>query len=362
MGKSGSLLKEVKMDKELVRKILEAAVMAPSGDNVQPWDFKISENFTQIDLYNLPEKDNSYYNYQQSASYIAHGAVIENIKIAGKHLGCLIDYQLFPDTENDNYIAKITLSSADAQPDPYYKAIFERCTNRFQYKREEVGDEALNALSNTVKNIDTAHVSLVTDNNKIKLLANELKVNDQIVFERKDIHQFLFDKIRWNQKQIEETRDGMPVGVLGLSFIEQLSFPLMRFWGYVKIANVFGLSKIIALKCWWGCANASILGMVTIQGNDKVAFVEGGRAVQRLWLEATQQGFSLQPIIGLTLLINRFKQDSLDSFSVKHTQIVGRAVLKLPELFVVNKTDTLVMGFRVGRGVGGVVRTVRKQV
>jgi len=35
---------------------------------------------------------------------------------------------------------------------------------------------------------------------------------------------------------------------LGLSFIEKLSFPLQCFWGYVKVANVFGLSKIIAIK------------------------------------------------------------------------------------------------------------------
>jgi len=223
-----------------------------------------------------------------------------------------------------------------------------------------VSDAVINALSSTVKNIDTAQVSLVTDKDKVKQLANELKVNDQIVFERKDIHQFLFDKIRWNQKQIEETRDGMPVGVLGLSFVEKLSFPLMRFWGYVKIANVFGLSKIIALKCWWGCVNASILGMVTIQGNDKVAFVEGGRAVQRLWLEATKQGLALQPIIGLTLLINRLQQGSLDAFSAKHTQFVKCAAERLPELFAVKKSDTLIMGFRVGVYKGKLDRTMRK--
>ena len=346
----GLPFKEVKMDRELVKKILEAAVMAPSGDNVQPWEFRVSENFTRIELYNLPEKDNSYYNYQQSASYIAHGAVIENIKIAGKHLGCHIDYQLFPDTENDNYIAKITLSPTDAQPDPYYTAIFERCTNRFQYKREQVSAAVLNALSSTVKNIDTAQVSLVTDKDKVKQLANELKVNDQIVFERKDIHQFLFDKIRWNQKQIEETRDGMPVGVLGLSFIEKLSFPLMRFWWYVKVANIFGLSRIIALKCWWGCANASILGMVTMKGNDKVSFVDGGRAVQRVWLELTLRGYSMQPIIGLTLLIHRLKQNQLSDFSKKHQQLVGRASERLPTLFAVEVSDTLVMGFRMGGG------------
>ena len=349
------------MNKQLVHKILEAAVMAPSGDNVQPWDIRVSENFTQIDLYNLPDKDNSYYNYQQSASYIAHGAVIENILIAAKHLGSHVDYQLFPDAGDEDYVARISLSPAESQQDPLYTAIFERSTNRFPYKRTDISDEVLQALNDSVKYIDTAKVSLVNQKDKIKQLAKELMVNDRIVFECKDIHQFLFDKVRWNKKQIEETRDGMPVGTLGLSFIEKLAFPMMRFWWYVKAANVFGLSRIIALKCWWGCCNASLLGMITIQGKDKTAFVQGGRAAQRLWLEATKQGFALQPIIGLTLLVNRLKQNKLDDFSEQHRQFVSRAAESLPELFGVSKEDTLVMGFRAGSvEEQKIVRTLRK--
>lgn len=350
------------MDKDLVHKLLEAAVMAPSGDNVQPWDIRVSENFTQIDLYNLPDKDNSYYNYQQSASYIAHGAMIENILIAAKHLGCDADYQLFPDAGDDNYVARVSLSPADQQQEPLYTAIFERCTNRFQFTPTEVSDEVLHALEDSVKNIDTAKVSLVIQKDRIKQLAKELMVNDRIVFECKDIHQFLFDKIRWNKKQIEETRDGMPVGVMGLSFMEKLAFPLMRFWWYVNAANVFGLSRIIGLKCWWGCCNASMLGMITIHGNDKFAFVKGGRAVQRLWLEATKQGFALQPIIGLPLLINRLRKNKLDNFSDKHRQFVRRAAKTLPGLFGVDKKSTLIMGFRAGgvKGQEQIVRTLRR--
>lgn len=62
------------MNSQIIKQILEAAVRAPSGDNVQPWEFEVSKNFTQINLYNLPEMDDSYYNYNQMASYIAHGA------------------------------------------------------------------------------------------------------------------------------------------------------------------------------------------------------------------------------------------------------------------------------------------------
>jgi len=335
------------MNKALVEQILQAAVMAPSGDNVQPWDLQVSENFTVINLYNLPEKDHSIYNYQQAASYIAHGALIENILISAKHLGCHADYQLFPQADNDNHIATISLSPAEPQSDPYYEAIFKRRTNRFPYQKKAISDQSLQALKESVKNLDTCHISLVNQQDKIDQLAKELKVNDRIVFECKEIHQFLFDKIRWNQQQIEETQDGMPVDVLGLNRFEKLAFPLLRFWGYVKIANLLGLSRIIELKCWWNCKQASLLGMISVQGNDKRAFIEGGRAVQRLWLEATVQGLALQPIIGLTLLMHRLKQGQLTELSAKHQFSVKRTSEMLPKLFAVDD-DTLIMGFRLG--------------
>ena len=107
-------------------------------------------------------------------------------------------------------------------------------------------------------------------------------------------------------------------------------------------------AKIIAFKCYWNCSRASSLGMVTISGNSQSSFIEGGRAIQRVWLEITSQGLALQPIIGLTLLINRLNNNALDGFSEKHTQFVKKAADTLPELFDINKSDTMVMGFRIG--------------
>ena len=174
--------------------------MAPSGDNVQPWDFQVSENFTVIKLYNCPEKDDSYYNYQQSASYIAHGAVIENIVIAAEHSGCQTEINLFHDNENPNLIAKIHLTAASPRPTPYYEAIFKRRTNRFPYQPAHITDENIQAITDSVKNIDTCKISIVNQRDRIKDLAKILMINDQLVFEHQAINQCLFSKIRWNQQ------------------------------------------------------------------------------------------------------------------------------------------------------------------
>lgn len=351
------------MNKEMIEKILEAAVKAPSGDNVQPWRLQVSENFTWIDLYNRPEKDDSYYNFEQAASYIAHGAVLENILIASRHVGVDARYTLFPDSAQPDLVARIELTSgAPRVDDPLYPAIFKRRTNRFPYRHVDVSERAMKELADSVDHIDAVRVDLVKQQDQIKRLAKILKINDRLVFERKDIHGFLFDKIRWNKKQVEESRDGMPVGTLGLNPMEKLFFPLLRFWGMVKTANVFGLSKIIELKCWWNCRNATILGMISATGDDNATFVQGGRAMQRLWLEATRQELELQPIIGLTLLIRRYDRNALHEFSDKHRQMVERAAASLRGELGLDKTDTLIMGFRLGKGTPPAATTERRTV
>ncbi|WKJ89567.1 nitroreductase family protein [Methylomonas montana] len=350
------------MNKELINKILEAAIRAPSGDNVQPWRFQVSEDFTRIDLYNLPEKDDSYYNFEQAASYIAHGALLENILIAAGHMGIAVRYQLFPDDLEPDLVVRMDLTGALPQPDPLYHSIFNRRTNRFPFRRVDVTEQSLEKLKESVKCLDNISISLINQKDKINALAKILMVNDRLVFERKDLHGFLFDKIRWNMEQVDETRDGLPVETLGLNPIEKVFFPLMRFWRVVKIANLFGLSRIIGLKCWWNCRNASVLAMISSAGNDKFAFVQGGRAVQRLWLEATNQGLEMQPIIGLPLLIHRLIQTKVLNFGDKHRQMIERTRISLIDQSSISETETLISSFRIGYGSARTIETKRRNL
>jgi hypothetical protein len=350
------------MNKQLTDRILEAAARAPSGDNVQPWRFEVVNEFMRINVYNLPDRDHSYYNYQQTASYIAHGAVIENIVIAARHLGCETTIELFPNHANKNHIAQIDLISAIAECDPLYEAIFNRCTNRFYYEPHTIPDGDLEKLFCTVKLIDSVEGYFVYQQDTIKKLAKVLMVNDRLVFERQDVHGFLFDKVRWNREQVESTKDGMPVDTLGLSSVEKLFFPLMRFWWFVNVTNYLGLSRVVGLKFWNNCRNASLLGGITVKKADKYGFVQAGRAMQRVWLEATRQGLAFQPIIGLPLLIYRLKQHALQSFSDKHRQMVEQAEKSLTELIEIDRSETMIVGFRIGRGRSVSTKTQRKSV
>ena len=351
------------MNKQTIEKILMAAIQAPSGDNVQPWRFEISKDFSNLELFNLPERDDSYYNYQQAAAYISHGAVLENIAIAAGQLGCDAKIHLFPDNVDQNHVAHIDFQPAKSELDPLYEAIFNRVTNRFHYKSIQLSDNNRQKLIDAATQIEGVNCHVAHEPITIKELAKVLMINDQLVFEHRDIHRFLFDKIRWNQKQIDETKDGLPVDTLGLSSFEKLFFPMMRFWWFVDLANYFGLSRLIGIKCWNNFRNAALIGQITVKKTDARGFVQAGRAMQRVWLEATRQGLAFQPIIGLPLLVYRTKANALTEFSEGQRQMLIKAEDALRDLYgITTNSEYPVVGFRIGKGVPVAAKTLRKAV
>jgi nitroreductase len=119
--------------REAISKIIEAGIRAPSGDNCQPWRFEVKDN--RISIYNIPDRDNSLYSWGQRASYIAHGALIENMTIAAAHLGYAAKIKLFPESRDPNLVARLTLEQpAPPEEGALYEAIFARATNRKPYR------------------------------------------------------------------------------------------------------------------------------------------------------------------------------------------------------------------------------------
>ncbi|MEW6327824.1 MAG: nitroreductase family protein [Thermodesulfobacteriota bacterium] len=107
--------------KDIISKIVEAGTWAPSGDNCQPWRFKW--NGQKLFLFNVPERDTSLYNSRQRASFIAHGAVLENMDIAACSHGYLMRPVLFPEGEDNPLIATIEFRESPRKDDSLLSAV-----------------------------------------------------------------------------------------------------------------------------------------------------------------------------------------------------------------------------------------------
>lgn len=95
------------MVNEDIKQIINDAVLAPSGENCQPWRFVARGNV--IGIYNIPEADQSLYNFEQKGSYVAHGALLTNLEISAREHGLVPEIAVFPDEKEDNLVSRIRL-------------------------------------------------------------------------------------------------------------------------------------------------------------------------------------------------------------------------------------------------------------
>ena len=273
-----------------IQKVLEMAVRAPSGDNCQPWRLVVSP--PRVRLYNIPEKDTSLYNFDQKASLIAHGALLENLEIAASAFGLAVSVSLFPETRDPDWIAEVLFSeNQDLASDSLFDSIPGRNTNRRPFDSRPLPAELRQALQQSSEKIDGSKIYLSRDDREKQSLAVQIAQNDRLVFENPHLHRFLFDHIRFNTQEVESSRDGMDMRSFELPLMDRLAFGVLKSWQAVQLINSFGfLSKKLTKQAEKLCLSSSAIAMVTVNGDSASDFVRGGQAMERLWLEATHQG------------------------------------------------------------------------
>lgn len=315
---------------EEVKQILEHAVWAPSGDNSQPWEFVWTGDTLKI--FNLPGRDLPFYNYEQRGSYIAHGALIENIFIAASHFGLQPELQLFPGIE-DNLVAEIKFfptTKIDSELFPYIKL---RQTNRRPYDSIVLEATVLNELAQTVSNQENSKVLFITNQEQKAQVAKNLSLNERIVLETKEAHAQFFNHVVWSKEEERSKKTGLLVDGLELKPPQKFIFGLAKSWSVIRILNVLGLSKLVSSDNSKVYAQSSALGVIVCSENRPESFIEAGRILQRIWLKATKDGLSLHPVTGILFLAQRIESGNSSGLSTDQVQALNKAYAEVKRSF-----------------------------
>lgn len=345
--------------KDVIKKILEHAVNAPSGNNSQPWKFEIRGN--KIYILNVSDGDATPYNFDQKGSYIAHGALIENISIIAGKYGYEIETELFPDKNNLNIIAIITLEKRVVKEDPLFDHIMDRATNRRMYKKIPLKSEHRDDILKTEEDVvGGGKIILIEDLGEIKKLAESLALHERLIFENKMIHNIVFSSILWSEKENFEKRKGLYIKT---KFPDMPSFllPIMKIfgkWSVVKIINKIGFPGKIQKQSGESCISSSALCAILVDSEESEKFVLGGRLLQRIWLKTTRLGLSIQPMTGIPYLARRVLAGNPSGFSLEQIDLIKQANKVINEAFNKDK-KTIVMIFRVGYDTRPPVKTFK---
>lgn len=341
-----------------IRKILELAIHAPSGENCQPWRFEVKGN--QVSIFNLPERDQSPYNFDQRGSLVAHGALIENVLIASSTLGYKTKLDIFPEASNRNFVARIGFEKSNSKEDPLYHHIKTRCTNRKPYKKYFIlTPEQKSEILASADEVGEGVVKLTDDPREIGVLAKVGSMNERLVFENPHLHHFLFTHINWTEHEEMQKRLGFYIKTLELPPPAQLGFKLFRSWNVVnKLNRYIGLSKQIWKNNGKAYASSSAIGVVAMRGNELRDFVVAGRITERVWLKITKMGLSLQPLTGVLFFMQRIQAGETDVFLPGQVELIKESYDHVRKIF--NISDGMIpMMFRIGYGGEPTARSAR---
>lgn len=330
---------------EEVRKIVSAGILAPSGDNCQPW--KLYFDGERLHVLIALGRDTSLYNVGEIASCIAIGAMVENMDIAARGLGYSLSVSAFPNGERSPLVANIGFVKGEAVDDPLLPAIPQRCVNRRPYHRKPLSSSHRDALTSVVIGQEDAKLCLVESGKDKTRLSSILALNDRIVFENEKLHDFLFTHLRWTKEEIESSGDGMSIDSLELGAFQSRMMKLLSSWKLVRFLNRFGFSRFVPMQAYQLCKGASALGILSHSGTGLTSYFLGGRVLQRIWLTATSLGVSFHPMTGIVYMI-RYAQIDGREMNPAHKTMLENSFVALREICPLGKDESYIMAFRLG--------------
>lgn len=323
-------------DKESISSMVAAAAAAPSTGNDQPWKWYYKKGV--LFLFHDEFRSHSFGDFQKTASFITFGAAYENLYIRALSIGIEPYYSFFPDVSSEKLVATIRFRKLNPNPlsdllKPLDQAIFKRHTNRIMAPKAEISGDIYSRLAILAESVPGARVRFFTDENDMRSLARIIGACDRMRLLHPEGHyDFVHREMRWTPEDAEKTLTGIDIRTL------ELGNSLMAAMGVIKSEKVidavkqFGGGNALGMLAMRTVSTASALCMISIPGYEPKNFFEGGRSMERFWLEATNLNLAIHPVISPLYLFSRIlhgEGEGLDEKNIKELQYLREAFNKI---------------------------------
>jgi hypothetical protein len=346
-----------------VYRLISAAVAAPSPDNNQPWLFAPVGDRLGVWLDReraLPSDVHGMFDL------MAIGSAIENIVIAATEVGFEAEVRLEVTAMLGSGNQPVLAGTIGFRPggtlDPLQKYLFARCTCRGLYSRNVPRAASLEAMTAAASKFNRVQVTWVTDRPRLRRLALLIARTDLLRFAYQPFHEELFRQLRFTPAEAETKCDGLDLRTLGIPPGCNLLLCALRPWQRMKWLHRLRLGWLLVVPSVLAVIQSGALGVLTIDTASSSRFIEGGRAFQRLWLEAERQGLSLQPLGSPAIFFAHCQLLVCQKLPSAHRRLLPRVINQFEHLVPELAGRTLLMTFRVGHAKGPAFRSLRRPV
>jgi hypothetical protein len=338
--------------------ILDEARWAPSGDNTQPWLFE-PRGEREVVVHGRDTRAHCVYDLRGEASQLSIGTMLETMAIAATRHGWIARCsrrESMPETQPS---FDIRFDDGAAALDPLADCIQRRAVQRRPLSTRRLTGAESQAMERSAG--PGWRVRWFQEPAERWQCARLMFHNAHLRLTMPEAYLVHRDIIEWHAR---ESVDRVPDQALGSDPLGLLMMRIaMKSWKRVQFANRFlagtWLPRLqMDLLPGWACA-AHLVLIAERPPQSIDDFVAAGRAVQRVWLTATQLGLWQQPQM-TPLIFARYARQGVRFTAVESLQRKGADIAGRIEGLLGADAERAVWMGRIGEGRAPTARSVRK--
>lgn len=281
-----------------------------------------------------PASGRSLLYHEDRAAMVGLGAALESALLAANHYGNHAEVRWL---WQDRHIAEIVLTGRSGiAPDPLYAQLARRRSVRIRPSAPApLPEAALASLAAQAHRFAGMQVNFISGRRQIEALADLVGEAERLRLLDPDSHADLVNEVAWSEAEHRSTGEGIPLSSLSLSAAEQAGL------------NVLADAQVVAQLAEWRLglglgklarelvATSSTMGLIWSPVDGREDYLRGGRALQRLWLEAARADIGLCPVTSLCYLMRAQRRGACvrpaQADALRAMERCFRALFALPE-------------------------------
>jgi hypothetical protein len=341
--------------KNMLKHLIAAAQRAPSGDNCQPFKFKI-ENETTMSIWHSDQMAMHFFNVCNSASYISLGMVLETIIIEATGFNFETHYDFINSTEKDQEFAcwaRVHFTKkSDVKFDPLVGTYYGRWTSRMKYENAQLPKEMYDELVLQCK-IASTDISIYHAKPTDKDFISYLKTSELYLWKYSQAARDFLKMVRISDSNKSETRNGIKLAELHLNLFEAFLLKMMmRCPLLIPFFYHAGLKKVTQLLAQKNYFNSAGLVIFCTPRSEifETSLINTGRTSMRAWLYLNANGYAVQPNTLASLMPFQFENNKIPtSVDITDRNFLGTAADLMKTYFKISNNEHLVWALRIGK-------------
>lgn len=286
-------------------RILADASMAPSAGNAQPWQWRKQAHALVLQRRGGPANS---LDPDGKAATVGLGATLESAVISARHHGYAAEVRI--DTaEAAHRIASLMLSAdASAGDEPLYAQLTRRRSVRSRPQAPgAIADADLAAMAAQALRFPGLRVTWLTERDAVDAIGMLAGEAERLRFLDPRSHTDLLREIAWSYSEHQQSGEGLPIDALGLSAGEEAGLHILRDAEVAAKLAEWNLGSGLAKLSRDLIRSSTAVGLLWSEDDSQATYLDGGRALQRLWLQATQSNIGLCPVVTLCYMLGAWR-------------------------------------------------------